>query len=185
MTAAYRTAFMPRTFTMAKKKAAKKRAPSRAKKGRAGGGKKKTSRATNRRGAKKHAAVPARHAVRPPPPGHHREMRIGLSRNGNNPPPFHVDPHGSNTFVIFGDGIGARHPVHNAQHPKTARVESNSHDWNPPTNLADAGPDGLQITATCNYRKRARNGDDDLIITITYDGQDMTDCEFTVVDYDA
>ncbi len=166
---------------MAKKKASKPRARSTGKMGAKAGGKKKPVASKTAKKASGAAKAVAHHAGAGRPPGHHRQMRIGLSRNGNNPPPFHVG--GANTFTIYGDSLGVGNP-----NRKRVRPRATNHTWQDATNIQNAGRDALQVTAVCSARirkKRPGNGSDDLTVTVSLDGTDETDCVFEDVDYDA
>jgi len=160
---------------MAKKKAGKQ--PKAA--GRKGGKKAAlVAKKVVKKSAPKGAKAIGRAAMRSGRP--HRQARIGLSRNGANPPPMHVG--GANTFTVYGDSIGVDVPH------TTVTLRSTNHTWNRPSNLQAAGRDALRITATCAARvskRGATNGTDDLTVTIDLGGTPETECTFDGVEFDA
>src|SRR5262245_9217083 len=96
---------------------------------------------------------------------------------------------GANTFTIYGQNIGL-----GAVSDKTVFLTANNHLWTV-TSIANAGNDGLTITAKCSKKKHKPHhagfgtfdADDDLTVTITfYDvtPTDTVDCTFTDVEYD-
>lgn len=175
------------SIVMVKKKGAKQLSKSAGKKRVSVGGKKKSAgpakqaarKSTRRTATRTKQNARSRATLRT----NHRQMRIGIPRNGTPPLPFHVGPDRANVFIVYGDSLGVGNP-----NRKSARPRGTNHKWQDAAMVRNAGRDALEITAVCSARIHTRqfgNGSDDLTVTITLDGVDETECTFTNVDYDA
>src|SRR5262245_30731311 len=77
----------------------------------------------------------------------HRQMRIGIPRNGTPPLPFHVGTDRANVFTVYGDSLGVGNP-----NRKGARPRGTNHTWQNATTVRKAGHDALEIAALCSAR---------------------------------